>query len=96
MGPSPANCLDCCLALDSLPEASLKLESDKFSECVWDGERLACCTEAARRCIEGKDANLLPLVQFLFRDLDPAIVRLATSLHCIGPFFACQIDSFLL
>lgn len=90
MGPCPANCLDCCLALRSLPIASVKIEGDLFSDCVWSGERLHV-EQAARRCIEGKDSNLLPLVQFLFTDLDPAVVPLATSLHCIGPPFSRKI-----
>lgn len=43
------------------------------------------CAEAARNCVKGKDANLLSLVQFLFRDFDLAVVPVATGLHCIEP-----------
>lgn len=46
------------------------------------------CAEAARSCVEGKDANLLSLVQFLFRDFDLAVVLL--PLACIASSPDCQ------
>ena len=49
----------------------------------WSPESV--CAEAARRWVEGKDANLLSLVQFLLRDLDQDVVPVATGLHCIKP-----------
>ena len=56
-----------------------------LTEC--GGLPAACCTEAAQRCIEGKDGNLLPLVEFLFRGFDHAELPVATGQHCIRPLF---------
>ena len=54
------------------------------------------CAEAARSCVKGKDANLLSLVQFLFRDFDLAVVPVATGLHCIEPRLPESYSSFVL
>ena len=42
---------------------------------------LCCWTEAARKCLDGKDSDLLAVIQFLFRDFDPSALPSATCLH---------------
>lgn len=42
---------------------------------------LCCWTEAARKCLDGKDSDLLAVIQFLFRDFDPCALPSAPCLH---------------
>ena len=42
---------------------------------------LCCWTEAARKCLDGKDSDLLAVIQFLFRDFDPSALPVAPCQH---------------
>ena len=57
---------------------------------------LCCWTEAARKCLDGKDSDLLAVIQFLFRDFDPsALLRqhacMSSTGYVISWVQACQI-----